>query len=81
MHRCNTCDASHPTYSALLMHVSVHVRALPTTRRERRVERARVQRMGPATRTTYRTSGTPLMARNGMTRPDAAIYTRGATDA
>lgn len=34
-----------------------------TTRRERRIERMRTQRIGHATRTTYRTSGRPDMAR------------------
>lgn len=46
----------------------------PLTRRERRIERQRTQRMPSAGRSTYRTSGTPLMARNGLASPDAAIY-------
>lgn len=35
----------------------------PMTRRERRIERMRTQRIGHAKREAYRTSGTPHMAR------------------
>lgn len=38
----------------------------PLTRRERRIERMRTQRIGHAARSTYRTSGTPYMARPGI---------------
>jgi hypothetical protein len=52
----------------------------PLTRRERRVERMRTQHMAHAARSTYRTSGTPYMARNGLSAPGAAIYiTNGGT--
>lgn len=44
------------------------------TRRERRIERMRTQRMSHAQRSAYRVSGSPVMARAGWTRPDAAIY-------
>jgi hypothetical protein len=50
------------------------MRPAPLTRRERRIERMRTQRIGHVARTTYRTSGTPHMSRPGIARPDATIY-------
>ena len=38
------------------------------TRRERKIERMRTQVMGPAKRSQYRTSGTPVLARPAIYR-------------
>lgn len=54
-----------PTYTTGAPDMSEHERTpiLRLTRRERRIERQRTQRIGHVTRTTYRVSGRPDMAR------------------
>lgn len=50
--------------SALIL---ANLAAMPSlSRRQQRIERARVQGQHARHRTTYRTSGTPTLARNGM---------------